>query len=197
MRVILIGNGIVKCTIILMDEEKQMKRTVAALLAGMALGSVVYAESAPGDRKFIGLEVGAGQVQGDTLVAPNHDGNAVEYGVRLGAQTDEWRTMFVFDYFDSSDDDQNVEKGLLTVDYFVYNSGTEMSVRPFIGINIGYANYESTFFDDSGFLYGGQVGVVVGITPQIDLDLSYRYSLSEMDIMDHTSSFTFGFNYLF
>ena len=197
MRVILIGNGIVKCTIILMDEEKKMKRTVVALLAGMALGSAVYAESAPGDRKFIGLEVGAGQVQGDTLFAPNHDGDAVEYGVRLGAQTEEWRTMFIFDYFDSSDDDQSVEKGLLTVDYFIYNSGTEMSIRPFIGINVGYANYESTFFDDSGFLYGGQAGVVIGITPQIDLDLSYRYSLSEMDVMDHTSSFTFGFNYLF
>lgn len=174
-----------------------MKRTVTALLTGMVLTSAVYAESAPGDRKFIGLEVGAGQVQGDTLFAPNHDGDAVEYGVRLGSQTEEWRTTFLFDYFDSSDDDQSVEKGLLTIDYFIYNSGTEMSVRPFIGLNVGYANYESTFFDDSGFLYGGQAGVVIGITPQIDLDLSYRYSLSEMDVMDHTSSFTFGFNYLF
>ena len=174
-----------------------MKKIVISLLAGMTLGSALYAESAPGDRKFIGLEVGAGAVQGNTLAEPNHEGNAVEYGVRLGAQTEEWRTTFIFDYFDSSDDDQNVEKGLVAVDYFFYNSGTDMSVRPFIGVNLGYANYESTYFDDSGFLYGGQVGVVVGITPQIDLDLSYRYSLSEMNVMDHTSSFTFGFNYLF
>jgi hypothetical protein len=179
------------------DEENIMKKTVAVLLAGMVLGSTAYAESAPGDRKFIGLEVGAGSVQGDTLSEPNHEGDTVEYGIRLGAQTEEWRTMFVFDYFDSSDDDQNVEKGLVTVDYFFYNSGGEVSVRPFIGVNLGYANYESTFFDDSGFLYGGQAGVVVGITPQIDLDLSYRYSLSEMNIMDHSNSFTFGFNYLF
>jgi len=174
-----------------------LKKTGIALLAGMALASSVYAESAPGDRKFIGLEVGAGTVQGDRLYQSNHDGDAVEYGVRLGAQTEEWRTMFVFDYFDSSDDDQNVEKGLVTVDYFFYNSGSEMAVRPFIGVNIGYANYESTGVDDSGFLYGGQAGVVIGITPQVDLDLSYRYSLSEMDVMDHTASFTFGINYLF
>jgi len=174
-----------------------MKKTVAALLAGMALGSAVYADSAPGDRKFIGVEFGAATVQGDTLYAPDHDGDAIEYGIRIGAQSDEWRTTFLFDYFDSSDDDQNVEKGLLTVDYFIYNDQAQLNVRPFIGLNIGYANYESTFFDDSGFLYGGQAGVVIGITPEIDLDLSFRYSLSEMDIMDHTSSFTFGFNYLF
>ena len=163
----------------------------------MVLGSSVYAGSAPGDRKFIGLEVGAGSVQGDTFNELNHEGNTVEYGIRLGAQTEEWRTMFVFDYFDSTDDDQNVEKGLVSVDYFFYNSGNDVSVRPFIGANVGYANYESTFLDDSGFIYGGQAGVVIGITPQIDLDISYRYSLSEIGIMDHASSFTFGVNYLF
>jgi hypothetical protein len=180
-----------------LDEESFMKKTMTALLTGMVLTSTIYAESAPGDRKFIGLEVGAGSVQGDTLIEPNHEGDTVEYGVRLGAQTDEWRTTFIFDYFDSSDDDQNVEKGLIAVDYFFYNDGGNSVVRPFIGVNVGYANYESTYFDDSGFLYGGQVGIVIGITSQIDLDLSYRYSLSEMDIMDHASSFTFGINYLF
>lgn len=174
-----------------------MKKTVVALVAGMALANSVYAESAPGDRKFLGLEIGAGMVQGDTFTELNHDGNAVEYGIRLGAQTDEWRTTFAFDYFDSSDDDQNVEKFIGTVDYFIYNSGGDISVRPFIGVNIGYANYESTAIDDSGFLYGGQAGVVIGITPQIDLDISYRYSLSEMDVMDHAGSVMFGFNYLF
>jgi len=174
-----------------------MRKVAMSMVVGMVLASTVYAESAPGDRKFIGLEVGAGAVQGKTLSEPSHEGNAVEYGVRLGAQTDEWRTTFIFDYFDSGDDDQNVEKGLVTVDYFFYNTGGDVGVRPFIGANFGYANYESTFVDDSGFLYGGQVGVVIGITPQIDLDLSYRYSLSSSDVMDHSASFTFGFNYLF
>jgi len=174
-----------------------MKKTVMAFVAGMALASSVYAESAPGDRKFLGLEVGAGMVQGNTLVDFNHEGTAVEFGIRLGAQTDEWRTTFAFDYFDSSDDDQNVEKLIATVDYFIYNSGGETSVRPYVGINLGYANYESSFIDSSGFLYGGQAGVVVGITPQIDLDISYRYSLSEMDEMDHIGSVMFGINYLF
>ena len=168
-----------------------------AILTGITLVSTAYAESAPGDKKFLGLEVGAGTVQGNTFTELNHEGSAVEYGVRLGAQTEEWRTMFTFDYFDSSDDDQNVEKLMITVDYFLYNSGGEVSVRPFIGLNAGYANYESTAFDESGLLYGGQAGVVIGITPQIDIDLSYRYSLSEMDSMDHAGTIMFGINYLF
>lgn len=174
-----------------------MKKTVVALLAGMALGSSVYAGSAPGDKKFLGLEVGAATVKGDTFYELNREGTAAEYGVRLGAQTDEWRTMFTFDYFDSSDDDQNVEKALVTVDYFVYNSGTEVSVRPFVGLNVGYANYESTGVDVSGIVYGGQAGVVIGITPEIDLDLSYRYSLSQTDEFDSMGTIVFGFNYLF
>ena len=172
-----------------------MKKWLGGMMA-LALATGVYADELGTSQRFIGLEIGAGQVQGDTLVEPGHEGDAVEYGLRIGAQDGQWRTTFLFDYFDSSDDDQNVEKGMLTVDYFFLDSMAN-SVRPFIGINLGYANYESTFFDDSGVLYGGQVGVVVGLTESIDLDIAYRYSLSEIDIMDHSSEIMFGVNYLF
>ncbi len=172
-----------------------MKKQLLTGLSAILLASGAYADELGSSLRFIGLEIGAGQVQGKTLTEPGHEGDAIEYGIRIGAQDGQWRTTFLFDYFDSSDDDQNVEKGMLTVDYFFLEESS--TVRPFIGVNLGYANYESTFVDDSGILYGGQVGIVVGLTENIDLDLSFRYSLSEIDVMDHSSEIMLGVNYLF
>ena len=174
-----------------------IKKTVVALLAGMALGNTVYAGSAPGDKKFLGLEVGATEVQGDTYSELSKKSNTVSYGISLGAQTEEWRTTFVYNYYNNSSDDQKVNKGLALVDYFFYNSGSEMSIRPYIGLNLGYANYQSTVIDVSGILYGGQVGIVMGITPQVDMSISFRYSLTEMEEVDHMGDIMFGVNYLF
>ncbi len=176
-----------------------MAKKIVITFLCMVLGSSLYAGNASVAKGFIGLEVGAGTVQGDVggyFEELDYEGDAIEYGLRLGAQSDEWRTMFVFDYYDSSDDDQNLEKGFLMFDYFFLQDG-ESSFKPFIGLNVGYANYESTDVEDNGFLYGGQVGFVINVAESIDLDLSYRYSLSEADVLDHTTSITFGLNYLY
>ncbi len=174
-----------------------MVKKIATTLLCVTLGSSLYAENISYGKGFIGLEVGAGMVQGDVggfFPELDHEGDAVEYGIRLGAQTAEWRTMLLFDYFDSEDDNQNVEKGYLTVDYLFAN---ESSLKPFIGVNVGYMNYESTFVEDDGFLYGGQAGFIVNVAETVDLDLSYRYSLSDADTLDHVSSIVFGVNYLY
>ncbi len=174
-----------------------MVRKIAITLMCATLGSSLYAENISYGKGFVGLEVGAATVQADVggyFNQLDYEGDAVEYGIRLGAQTDEWRTMLLFDYYDSSDDDQNVEKGYLTVDYLFTN---ESAFKPFIGVNVGYMNYESTFIEDDGFLYGGQAGFIVNVAETIDLDLSYRYSLSDAEALDHVGSIIFGLNYLY
>ncbi len=185
-----------------------MVKKIAMALLCTTLGSSLYAdiESAKG---FIGLEVGAATIEADANNAyyrdTNHRGSDVEYGLRLGAQTDEWRTMFVFDYFDSDDDNQNYEKGLLSLDYFIFSSdlSDDVSFKPYIGANIGYMNYESDrtlhmfSIDESGLLYGAQAGFVLGVTESIDLDLMYRYSLTDAKHTDNIGSFVFGINYFY
>ncbi|PTB87042.1 hypothetical protein C9925_01975, partial [cyanobacterium G8-9] len=126
-----------------------------------------------------------------------HQGDAVEYGIRFGAQSEEWRATFAFDYFDSSSDDQNVEKAYLLVDYFLFSTDSELNIRPFVGANVGLINYESTLIDATDFVYGGQAGVVVGLDDSIDLDLSYRYSLSGSERVNDMGSIIFGLNYLY
>ena len=175
-----------------------VKKIVVALLCTV-LGSSLYAGDQSFNKGFLGLEVGYGFVDGDvgSIFPQKQTGDAVEYGIRLGAQEEEWRTTFVFDYFKSDDDDQTVEKGFLMIDYFFIDSDIDTVVRPFIGANVGYANYESTRIDESGFLYGGQVGIVMRAGDSIDIDLSYRYSLGEVDALNNVSSITLGINYLY
>ncbi|WP_309498095.1 hypothetical protein [Sulfurovum sp.] len=174
-----------------------IKKLVMVLLC-TALGSSLYAaEQSFGNKGFIGLEVGYGSVDADLFTGQKHSSEDVEYGFRLGAQSAEWRTMFVFDYYKSDDDDQTVEKGFLMVDYFFLDSDIDTVVRPYVGGNVGYANYESTLVDESGLLYGGQIGIVMRAGDSVDIDLSFRYSLGQVDAVNNVSSITLGINYLY
>ena len=179
-----------------------MVKKIEMLFLCSVLGSSLYAGNVSEAKGFIGLEVGAATVQGDvgspiaSFAQEDYKGNDIEFGLRIGAQTEEWRTTFTLDFYDSSEDDQNIEKGFLLLDYYFLNDN-DSKLKPFVGVNVGYANYESYKIDDSGFLYGGQAGFVVGMADTIELDLSYRYSLSNSDVLDHTASVAFGLNYLY
>jgi opacity protein-like surface antigen len=128
----------------------------------------------------------------------DHDGSDVEYGLRLGAQNDEWRTLLTVNYFDSSDDDQEYVKGLVSFDYLLMK---ESAFKPFIGVNFGYISYTTSVpngdDDDSGFLYGAQAGFLYRVAEHVQMDISYRYSLSEADRVNHTEGVVFGINYIF
>ncbi len=183
-----------------------MKKIVTAFLA-VLLSSSLYAENYTEGKKFIGIEVGAAQIQGgvyqDILDPLSYDqfyeGSGVSFGLRFGAQNDEYRTMILFDYYDNTDEDQTFEVGLVTLDYFIISSeAASVTIKPFIGLNVGYMNYESTLVEATDFVYGGQAGVIVGVSDKIDIDLSYRYSLAyEAMDMDHFATIMLGVNYLY
>jgi len=174
-----------------------MLKKTASILLCVGLASSLYArDDISKSRTFMGLEIGYVEVQGDTFNELSYTGNAdIEFGIRLGAQKDEWRTTLVVDYYDSKDNDQNIEKGLITLDYYLLDN--DSAIKPYIGANIGYANYESTLVEDSGLMYGGQLGVVFNASEMINLDFSYRYSLSGTDVFDHVGGVNLALDYLF
>jgi opacity protein-like surface antigen len=174
-----------------------MLKKLAMVLLSTLLGTSLYAGNNTATKGFIGLEVGASTVDGETLNNFSHQGDGVEFGIRFGAQSDAWRATFAYDSFDSSDDDQNVEKGLFMVDYFLFTTDTKVSVTPFVGANVGMINYESTNVEATDFIYGAQAGVIVGVMHNLDLDLSYRYSLSGSERVNDFGSIMFGLNYLY
>jgi len=174
-----------------------IKKMTTVLVTGL-LGTLLYAGNYDTNTKgFMGLEVGYATVDGNKQDGLKHQGSGVEYGLRLGAQNNEWRATFLGTYFDAGSDDQSVQKALGMVDYFFFSSDSDMNVRPFIGANIGYGRYESTFVDVTGLTYGGQAGVVVGVYENIDLDLSYRYILFSDDAVNGTGNIVFGLNYVY
>ena len=182
-------------------------RKIAAVFLGMVLSSMLYGENYSEGKKFLGLEVGAAQIQGGVYLDPLdpftydqfYEGSGVAFGLRLGAQNDKYRTTLVYNYYDNVDEDQNLQLGLVTIDYYVISTeASSVTIKPFIGLNIGYMGYESTFVDESDFMYGGQAGVLVNVSDRIDIDLSYRYSLTyEAISMDHFGVLMLGVNYLY
>lgn len=190
-----------------------MVKKIAAVLLCTALGSTLQArEDVSASKGFIGLELGYATVQGDVggflpnEIIADYEGSDVEYGIRIGAQEDDWRATFSFNYFDGEEDGkkQNYEKGLLSVDYF-FLGADENNFRPFLGGNAGYINYESTEgIDMGGFIYGAQAGFVFALTENIDMDVMYRYSISSATQedhvtaeLDHIGSAVVGINYVY
>lgn len=193
------------------DKEFNMMKKVAAVLLCTVLGSTLYArDDISRSKPFLGLEIGYSDVQGAVwtdydagLYDALYSSSDISYGVRLGAQNESYRTTLIFNYYTNGDYDQTVQQGILSLDYFVMSSDLSggMAIKPFIGINGGYARYESTLVDHSDFIYGGQAGIIFSVAEKIDLDLSYRYQLTWGDEfenpLDHVGSFVFGFNYLY
>ncbi len=170
-----------------------IKKFGIALLC-VSLGNTAYASEVVNSQTFLGIEVASTEVQGEQ---PSNTSDDVSYGLRFGAQNGQWRTMIGFNYYDSGE--HNVEKLLLSVDYFFlkYDDMESNMLQPYIGVNTGYMNFEQGIIDESGFLYGGQVGVVLNIMEKVDFDIAYRYSLSNADALDHTSDVLLGINYHF
>lgn len=175
-----------------------MINKITTILVSTMIGSFLYAGSYDlSNTGFLGLEVGSGTVNGEISNGSKHQGTNVEYGLRFGAQSDEWRSTFAFNYFNSDTDDQKVEKASFMVDYFFLGNNFDIPVKPFIGANLGVMKYESTRVDATDFFYGGQAGIIFTINENIDLDLSYRYSIVAAQEVNDFGNIVFGFNYLY
>jgi len=172
-----------------------MVKKITTLCLSIALATTLEANN----NTFVGLELGYTELQGDTLALANQTGHDLNFGFRVGAQSEEWRTTFLYNYQDDIDTDQNLEMGLFTFDYFFMGDKSSMfgKIKPYMGGNLGYANYESTKFDDSFAVYGGQAGLVVDMMDTISVDVSYRHIFSASEQFNHTGGFIVGMNYLY
>lgn len=170
-----------------------MFKKITTVLLCTVFGNMAYADISTSET-FIGVEIASTEVQGEQ---PSSTSDGVSFGLRVGAQNEEWRTIIGFNYYDK--DEYSVEKLILSVDYlfYKYDAMNEFSVQPYIGLNMGYMNYEQGTIDESGFLYGVQGGVIFNVMEKFDLDLGYRYSLSNAEALDHASDVLLGVHYHF
>ena len=175
-----------------------MSRTfvwITALLATtlLAQAKVILDKS----QKFIGVEVAYTEVQGEGL-EPQAKSKGASFGLHIGAQNDEWRTTVGISYFDN--EDRNVERLFMGVDYLFLHTvlSDTMSLQPYLGLNVGYMNYETADgINADGFLYGAQLGAFLEINRTVDIDLEYRYMLSNAHSLDHTQEAVLSLHYLY
>ena len=180
-----------------------------AALTSMAFAggdSMAVAQVAYKDGGFIGVEGSyVFQIQSDIdyingqPFVENYDGNGGSFGIRLGAQEKAWRAMLGYEYFDNNDD-QNYERAFLQLDFFpMYDpEAVGFVLRPYLGLNVGWINYETTGTEDKdGLAYGGQAGVAMMLSDNVDLDLGIRYILTSMDEVDHIGTVTVGLHYMY
>ncbi len=175
-----------------------LKKSLIPMMAiGMVLGAHAgnYDVEANPSKVFIGVQLSAAMVQGTHGTDLNYASTGLGYGFRVGADNDEWRTMVAIDKMNNGK--VSYERGEILVNYmFLMPQMEEMGLRPFIGLNAGYANYEAEGgTNESGFTYGAQAGVVYDINDQWDIDLSYEYTISRAEAFDHVGNIGIGINY--
>ena len=193
----------------------------------MASGSIVQAGDVSESRTFVGFEIESTKTNYtlnlNGVIPENLDnGSVVEYGARIGAENDEWRTTLLYTYYSDKDsgDEETMNKASLLIDYFFWNTDTgDVNIKPYIGAHVGYLSYKLTsdnlilgsnitIANDDGIFYGGQVGVEVLFSEVIGLDLSYKYSLTSISAtpitlpnsnfdLDSMGSVVFSINYFF
>ena len=209
-----------------------MVKKIGTGILVVALTGSLYAENYSVGQSFIGVELGSTKVDSSArLYADGYpaiefgeksDSN-IEYGFRLGAQNDEWRTTVLYTYYNNEDSgyEDTMHKGSLNLDYFIWSTDAGgMKIKPFIGGHVGYMSYELSadtlenlnviLSDEAGVFYGGQVGVALAVAEMLEIDLSYRYSFADLDdisasgpdwysetSLDNTGSIVFGLNYFF
>jgi len=168
---------------------------VAGLVAGAFAGD--FAEEADPSKVFVGVELSGALVQGSHKTNLNYSSKGFGYGIRLGAQNSEWRTMLTFDRMNNKK--VSYERGEVHAQYLF---STAQMVHPFIGINGGYANYEAEGPDATGkainesdFVYGAEAGLVFDLSDNIDIDLTYKYSIGQAKAFDHANNLAVGINY--
>jgi len=208
------------------EEELIMVKKIGIALLCAVLGTSLQArEDISTSNLFIGLEIGSTKADSSAeLLVVDRFGNeaasldkitavgdsAIEYGIRLGAEKDDWRTTIAYSYLNDDTDgfEETMHKGWLLLDYFIWSSGSDSyNVKPYLGAHIGYLGYEATVYDpnfdvnqvlmdDTGFFYGGQAGLALIISDVVELDISYRYSFTSIDdVVDTTPTGVNGYWY--
>ena len=171
-----------------------LNKCVALMVGMVAVTGFMHADDSVLDTRTLGVEIGAAKVQGDTLLESDHVSTGVEFGIRVGVQSDEWRTLLSGSFYNNVDSDQQYVKAVAQLDYFVVQ---DEPWKPYIGLNVGYISYTTTTMDTGSFMYGGEVGLQYRIDDNMAIDAAYRYSFIKDATIDHVEAFVLGIDYLY
>jgi opacity protein-like surface antigen len=148
--------------------------------------------------RLLGIEVGYTTINSTNEIGLNQSDSNAEFGFRLGAQNEEWRTTIHASFMKVGS--RNYQKVMLDFDRFVWASlyKTDSVVfKPYLGAHVGWLRYTDVSLSDNGLAYGGQMGLALNVLNQVDFDLGYRYTVADIESVDDIGSLVFSVNYLY
>ncbi len=167
-------------------------------LASMLTFTLSHAVDEFSSERLLGIEVGYSNLNTNKNLTSNITTGA-EFGLKIGAQNDDWRTTLSGSFFTKSG--RKYQKVMLQFDHFVWESlykSDDILFKPYLGAHIGWMKYTDNFsLNDNGLVYGGEAGLAWNVLDEVDFDFSYRYSLTNMEQVDNIGSVVFGVNYIY
>ena len=167
-------------------------------LASLLALTLSHASDEFSSERLLGIEVGYSDLSTNKSDSARRVQGA-EFGLKIGAQNEEWRTTLSGSFFTKSG--KTYQKAMLQFDHFVWNSlykTDDIVFKPYLGAHVGWMKYtDDLSLSGNGLVYGAQAGVAWNVLDEVDFDLSYRYSLADIEQVDSISSVIFGVNYLY
>ncbi len=168
------------------------------LLSSLLILTLSEAKESFSSERLLGIEVGyTGSETKDAIGLTQNDRN-VEFGFRIGAQNKDWRTIVTGDM--SNSNGHKIQKALISFDKFVWQSlykKDDIVFKPYLSGHIGYLNHTANNMSEKGMFYGVGAGVAWNVLDEVDFDLGYRYSFTDLANLDNLSTMTFGVNYIY
>ena len=166
----------------------------------MSTLTLAYAVDDFSSERLLGIEVAYTTVGSTNEIGFSKTNKDAEFGLRLGAQNEEWRTTVRLNFMKAQG--RSYQKAMLDFDRFVWASLYETDsivFKPYLGAHVGWMRYtdDALFLSDNGLAYGGQLGLALNVLDEVDFDLGYRYTIANINGVDSVDSFVFAVNYLY
>jgi len=170
---------------------------------------------------FIGVTVSTHTI--DIQSRDSFSNDEVIAGIRYGQQTLRWRTMFTYEFEQNGYKSFNIEiDRILKDDLFGLTK-----IRPYAGLSLGFIDYvndnlafdtnttvsedaqktdqkdaedtdDSYDIDTSGYFYGINLGLIVYVADNIDLDVGYHYyDVQDFEGLNNIQGLTFSLHYFY
>ena len=168
------------------------------ILITLATLTLSHASNEFSSERLLGIEVGYSNLNINKNSIKTST-NSSEFGLKIGSQNRDWRTTIAGNFF--TKEGHKYQKVMLEFDHFVwstlYKTGNIL-FKPYLGGHIGWMKYTDNFsLSDNGMVYGGQAGLAWSLLNEVDFDLGYRYSLTNINEVDSINSVIFGVNYIY
>jgi opacity protein-like surface antigen len=168
------------------------------LLSSLLILTLSEAKDSFSSERLLGIEVGYVGLDAKNAIGLDEDKHNVEFGFRIGAQNREWRTTIVGNM--SNSDGHEYQKALISFDKFVWQSLYEKDgivFKPYLSGHLGWIKHTADDLSEKGMLYGGGLGLAWNVLDEVDFDLGYRYSVTNLDNLESLDGVTMGINYIY